>query len=459
MGRITDGAAYDVRRRLEAVGVPSTIAIAMGQAAYTPPRNWILGLPNPIVGRAEAAWLISKYEEHLKIHQEPLSKAGLIQELCTRVFGTAGQTLFNSGYPPGTVEGDADVMIQGALRYFDTVDLSFFGDQVSVPGTYVLGEGPEEQRWDGLILTKDGMIGFFEESDLFVEDIAQGNPVLAKLGDLQHCSILMPSHPASALTHIDYQGPSNNFIALLQFDGGKRMRIAVWLEPLAPKLRDEVMEYLSKFLRIFEKALAFNQQPASMHKMSAREDSEPDTGSRPPIWVPDLRDARSLPAFEAAMEEMTFRYAENGNNPRMLWPLIDQYLQPMLYRHALRTYMTNDELSGRWLLEKYISFAGQSLTLLQFGNHHLQQGELGLSEHAALKDFILTSTQEMYALVICAIQTAGRERPVADDGSSLEWGISDLFPYLQKLEEIVSAKDPNDPVQMARRLIEGEGMP
>lgn len=456
MGMILNGAADDVRRRLEALGVPPAIAIAMGQVAYLPRNSRIPGVPKPIVGRAEAAWLISKYEEQLKIDQDPFAKAGLVQGLCAQIFGAVGETLYNSGYPPGTVGYESESLIEGALRYFETFDLSFAGDAVMVPATYVLGEGEDEQRWDGWILTKDGVIGFFEESDLLAADTVQGSPVLAQLGDLRQCSVLMPSYSAQALTHIDRQGPSNNFIASLRFDDGKKMRLAVWLEDLPPDLREEAMDGISELLRILDKALTLSPQSTSSGHLPPRSNPTNTQESRPAIRVPDLADARSLPAFDAAMEELSFRYLENGNNPRMLWPLMEQYLQPMLYRYSLRTYMTNDEVDGQWLIEKYISYAGQSLCLLQHSNHHLQHGDLGASEHAALKDFILDSTQEMYGLVVCAIQNAGRERPTSFDGSPLEWD-RELLAYLtSKLNEIVSAQDPNDPIRLAQQMMKGD---
>jgi len=456
MGRFLDGAADDVRRRLEGLEVPSSIAIAMGQVAYLPRNSRIPGIPPPMVGRAEAAWLISEYEEQLKISQDPYAKAALVQGLCVRIFGVAGEPLFDSGYPAGTAEREAKAMAEGADRYFETVDLSFLGEQVMLPATYVCGEGAEERRWDGWIITKDGVIGFFEESDLLADDPAEGSPILAQLGDLNACSILMPASSVPALTHIDRQGPSNNFITSLRFDDGKRMRIAVWLEDLPPSLYGEAMDGISELLRILDKALTLSLQSTSSGHIPPRPDPTNIQESRPAIRVPDLADARSLPAFDAAMEELSFRYFENGNNPRMLWPLIEQYLQPMLYRYSLRTYMTNEEVDGQWLIEKYISYAGQSLCLLQHSNHHLQYGDLGASEHAALKDFILDSTQEMYGLVVCAIQNAGRERPTSFDGSPLEWD-RELLAYLtSKLNEIVSAQDPNDPIRLAQQMMKGD---
>lgn len=457
MGRILDGAADDVRRRLEALGVPPAIAIAMGQVAYLPRNSRVPGIPSPMVERAEAAWLISKYEEQLKISQDPFAKAALVQELCDRIFGAGGETVFDAGYPVGTAEREAKAMAEGADRYFETVALSFLGDQVMLPSTYVYGEGADERRWDGWLITKDGLIGFFEESDLLTKDAAQGSPILAQLGDLNGCSILIPTSSAQALSHIDYQGASNNFICSLRFDGGKRWRLAVWLEDLPSDLREEAMEGVVELLRIIDKALTLNLQATSTAKVPPRPGPKNIRDSRPVIRVPDLTEARSLPAFNAAMEELSFRYFENGNNPRMLWPLMEQYLQPMLYRYSLRTYMTNDEVDGQWLIDKYISYAGQSLCLLQYSNHHLQQGDLGASEHAALKDFILDSTQEMYGLVVCAIQNAGRERPTSFDGSPLEWD-RELLAYLtSKLNEIVSAQDPNDPIRLAQQMMKGDG--
>lgn len=82
---------------------------------------------------------------------------------------------------------------------------------------------------------------------------------------------------------------------------------------------------------------------------------------------------------------------------------------------------------------------------------------MGASEHAALKDFILDSTQEMYGLVVCAIQNAGRERPTSFDGSPLDWN-RELLAYLTaKLNEIVSAQDPNDPIRLAQQMMKGDG--
>lgn len=197
--------------------------------------------------------------------------------------------------------------------------------------------------------------------------------------------------------------------------------------------------------------------PNMVSMATDREHLRSTTPSSPAIRIPDLGDARSLPAFDAAMEELSFRYFEIGSSPEMLWPLMEQYLQPMLYRSSLRTYITNDEVDGEWLIEKYISYAGQSLCLLQHSNHHLQRGDLGASEHAALKDFVLDSTREMYGLVVCAILNAGRERPTSFDGAPLHWDRELLADLTSKLNEIVSAQDPNDPIRLAQQMMKGDG--
>lgn len=94
-----DGAANGLRTRLENVGVRSELALAIGQVAYLPPRKIPHGVAASIVSKSEVTWLVSQYEKELRGMPPGLASIALIQGLCNKIFGSAGEQMFIKAYP------------------------------------------------------------------------------------------------------------------------------------------------------------------------------------------------------------------------------------------------------------------------------------------------------------------------------------------------------------------------
>jgi hypothetical protein len=188
-----------------------------------------------------------------------------------KVFGAEpGSAVFGMGYtdgPPGSVavqdesmsaEEEWDAIMAGAFRYFDSVDLNFVGDRFMAPATMFRGSGDEQRRWDGFILTMDGMIGFLEESDCLAEDIEDGDPLVHNLSMLTACSVRMPDtvHVPPGLGHITFREPAGNLNAKLTFEGDPNpMQVAILFRDLEEDLKEQAAQNMQQLLILANKAL------------------------------------------------------------------------------------------------------------------------------------------------------------------------------------------------------------
>ncbi len=175
------------------------------------------------------------------------------------------------------------------------------------------------------------------------------------------------------------------------------------------------------------------------------------TAIRPCVRIPEISEVLELSAFEEHQQSMAAMFVENGGEPDILWPLVDQYLQPMIFRYPLRSYMTSEDVSGAWLVERYVAYVAKGFTLAELSDQFFSSGSIGSSENEAFKEFIYTAVADFYALIMCAIETAGREQLVAIDGNAVELDPLELIRYCAILDEVVSAHDANDPLRLIFR--------
>lgn len=264
MGRSAE-AANVVQWRLEVVGVPDIIAFAIGQAAYVEPELRPPWIPQPIVPPTLVVWKIQEFERSLASQNHLKVGPLMVWTLCQQIFGASAETIYDAAYPQYSKSKDSfdreDPMIKGSLRYFDTVDLSFQFDRVSVAATYAPRTEDDAQRWDGILILWDGQLGFFERSDWEAEDTSKGNPLLFDLGGLRACTALKP--PTLHLPELNYvktHDKSTNFICVLDFTENRRFRFAVWLVHMPADLVGLAYETISDMVTIFDKAIGFQTQ-------------------------------------------------------------------------------------------------------------------------------------------------------------------------------------------------------
>lgn len=161
-------------------------------------------------------------------------------------------------------DDDWDVIFAGALRYFDTIDRRFSGDRVMMPVTLVSGPGNGQECFSGFILSVNGMIGFFEESDCLAESAEDGNPVLRKLSMLTTCSVRMPAnvYVPPGIDHVFFQEPATDFLAKLTFENDPHpLLIAILFEDLEEKWREQAAQNMQNLLILADKAIGL--QPTS----------------------------------------------------------------------------------------------------------------------------------------------------------------------------------------------------
>ncbi|MDR6688980.1 hypothetical protein J2Y41_004580 [Arthrobacter sp. 1088] len=96
---IMDSAANGLRMRLENVGVRPTLAFAIGEVAYLPPRKIPSWVAPAAIPKSETTWLVSQYENQLRATPDGLACIALIQGLCNRIFGPHGESMFVGSYP------------------------------------------------------------------------------------------------------------------------------------------------------------------------------------------------------------------------------------------------------------------------------------------------------------------------------------------------------------------------
>jgi hypothetical protein len=261
---IMDGAATGLKLRLERVGVPPAIAFAIGQVAYLGRKNLPHWVPEPVIGKSEVTWLVSQFEPDLRRVTDPEAKSAYVFLLCAKIFGPVeGNLVFQAGYlGSSSEEQDANRLIDGALRYFDEVDLSFLGDRLMVPAVRFRGDGDDQQQWLGFIMSKDGMFGFFEESDCLVDDMDDGEPVIYRLSELRACKVTIPEsiyvHPG--LKQVLRSPSSGEFNAKLIFgEDVSVMQFAVLFSQIDEEMREEVALQIQQLLGLFDKALSLQE--------------------------------------------------------------------------------------------------------------------------------------------------------------------------------------------------------
>lgn len=259
-----DGAANGLKLRLERVGVPPAIAFSIGQVAYVGRKNLPHWVPESVIGKSEVTWLVSQFEPDLRRVTDPEAKSAYVFLLCTKIFGPdEGNLVFQAGYPgSSSEEQDANRLIDGALRYFDEVDLSFLGDRLMVPAVMFRGNGDDQQQWLGLVMAKDGMFGFFEESDCLVDDMDDGEPVIYRLSELRACKVSIPEsiYVPPGLNHVLRSPSSREFNAKLIFgEDVSVMQFAVLFSQIDEEMREEVALQIQQLLGLFDKALSLQE--------------------------------------------------------------------------------------------------------------------------------------------------------------------------------------------------------
>lgn len=177
--------------------------------------------------------------------------------------------------------------------------------------------------------------------------------------------------------------------------------------------------------------------------------------SRTPLQIPDVDALIALPAFEEEQNEMVAMFEGNGNTPDLLWPLMDQYLQPLYLRYPLRAYMTDGDVSGSWLVERYVAYMAKTIALMQLSNHFHSVGALGEAENEGFRAFILKTMEDYYALIMCAVERNDKEKLVTSHGEPCELEPLPFMKYSAMLVEIVEAEDANDPRRLLQQFGEG----
>jgi hypothetical protein len=216
-----------------------------------------------------------------------------------KIFGpNGGELVFAAGYPDGTPastpgiqgrvseeEQEANELIDGALRYFDERDPAFLGDRLMAPATMFRGAGDDQYQWNGFVMSKDGMFGFFEESDCLAEDASDGDPVIYRLSDLRGCKVRIPEsiHIPPGHGHIDFSDPSREFNAKLIFGAELSvMQFAVLFSQLEEGMKEEAAGLIQQLLRLFEKALSLQDS----------RDNRPERGNLVPVGPATMNTAR-----------------------------------------------------------------------------------------------------------------------------------------------------------------------
>ena len=261
---IRDGAAEGLATRLADVGVPLQIGFALGQVAYVREKRRPAWVPLPAVSPSEVTYLVSEAEKELRFSPPGHGASALVYFLCTRVFGSdAGAALYEAALPTPELTQETTSygsLIDGALRYFETVDIDFIDDQIMLPAVLSRGSDEEYEEWPGFMLAWKGNFGFFEEKDCFAEDINAGDPVLASLADLSSCAAILPREvqQLQGLERVRFPNVASNdtFRVLLRFQNDSlKLRLGMPFGALDPTMKEQTAQDMYSFLRIMEKAL------------------------------------------------------------------------------------------------------------------------------------------------------------------------------------------------------------
>lgn len=199
---IRDGAAEGLASRLEMVGVPAVIGAVLGQCAYLPERKRHPSIPAPIVRSSEISYLVDQYVSQLRVTFDPIAKTALVQGLCVRVFGSNAEKVFVAGYPElapesiassegsRTTEERADAtegLLRAAGRYFVAGYDPGAPDVAQVLCTL---EQQDEDPIDGVLILMNETLCFFDSTDLVVEDLTDGSPILIDVEDIRSCRLV-----------------------------------------------------------------------------------------------------------------------------------------------------------------------------------------------------------------------------------------------------------------------------
>lgn len=262
-----DGAVNAMVSRIVGGGYTFEQATCLAQAAYLKKNKFSPGVPSPVLKRSEISWEIN---QALKGPLNPFTPAAEANRqrrlLWERVFGTGTWARWSEveqsrkQVTPSPALAHSP-MIDGTTRYFDTVDLAFMGDRITVPAMLFEFRGSELSQWLGAIVAWDGMIGFFEESDWLAEDMADGTPLLHQLADLRELLVQTPerySRPPG-LNLIDFRGSATQFLFRMTFDDGSEMQLRVAFDGLSSASQAVAAEAVDRLLQISQKAMAMRK--------------------------------------------------------------------------------------------------------------------------------------------------------------------------------------------------------
>lgn len=268
---ILDGAAAGLMSRLEHVGVPRVIAYVISQCAYVSERKRHPDIPRPAIHKSEITWLVDQYEKQLRGVHDPVAKAALVQGLCVKVFGPNAEEIFVAGYPelaPNVGEAaatsqdqetddaelDAEMMIYtSAARYIGYE----FDDDAGAAQIACYFPVEDAGVLTGLLIVLGGTVGFYEPTDLAVQDPAEGTPIVRVLAQLTGCSVIQPdSADFDEYKFIEVsQGDDDEILLRLDF-GQNYLFFAIPFGQLERVQQEDVDVSVSLALDVFDKQLA-----------------------------------------------------------------------------------------------------------------------------------------------------------------------------------------------------------
>lgn len=265
-----DGAVTGMSSRLVSAGFTPDEAFSLAQAAYIKEKKRAKGAPSAVLKRSEASQVINQvlnllghypsgaeaHRQRIILWEKVFGRGSWLEPFDpTEIYGPSAN-LSGSPSPDEDIAHDAAIL-NGALRYFNTVDLSFAGDRLMITATLFRGSGDDQRLWNGFVIIFDGMFGFFEESDCLAKNIEDGGPVVFQLSELRDCAIRAPDEFRwFGGEHVRFLEVSGNFYVTLSFtEGNKILRLFVPFEGLSPDLRVEAADSVRRMLHHFQKAL------------------------------------------------------------------------------------------------------------------------------------------------------------------------------------------------------------
>lgn len=150
-------------------------------------------------------------------------------------------------------------LFEGSRKFLETEEpnSNFIGDRFMVPAILYDGRGTAQQRWNGFLISRDGMIGFFEESDCVAESIEEGSPLVFPLMALRESTAKLPTgmeEPRYSMC-TRFQTPADNFMVRMRFSGDHgSMQVSVTFKGLSDRRRQEREESIAVLLELIDKA-------------------------------------------------------------------------------------------------------------------------------------------------------------------------------------------------------------